>query len=129
MFPITISFGLLILLLITVLAINTTRNRGKYTRSTDPADKEKIRRASRAHGNNFEHGVVVILLMLFYEVTGANAAVLCTLGTVYLVSRIAYAYGMLTRPGSPPMFIGAGVTYLIELTLIVLVGVNLAQGA
>ncbi|MGH8529721.1 MAG: MAPEG family protein [Nevskiales bacterium] len=124
MFPITISFGVLILLLITVLAMNTTRNRGKYTKSSDPADKEKIRRASRAHGNNLEHGLVVILLMLFYEVTGANAALLCSLATAYLLVRVSYAYGMLSKPGSIPMVVGAGLTYLIELILIVLVGIN-----
>lgn len=29
-----------------------------------------------------------------------------------------YVYGMLTRPASRPMQLGAGLTYLIELTLL-----------
>lgn len=125
MFPITIAFGTLILLLVTVLAINTTRMRRGTPRDATPEQKEALRRAIRTHGNNFEHGVTVILLMMFYELSGANAATLCSIGVVYLATRLLYSYGYLSKPGSMPQIVSAGVTYLVEVTLIVLIGINL----
>lgn len=121
MFPITIAFGSLILLLVTVLAVNTSRLRMHLRADSPPEYKEAVRRASRTHGNNFEHGVPVILLMLFYEVSGGSATVLCTIGSVYLGFRAVYSFGYLSNPGRLAQQVGATVTYLTELALIVLV--------
>lgn len=117
-FPITITFGTLYLLLITVLALNTSRHRAKPGALKDPQLKTNVQRASRAHGNTLEHSLPVILLMLFAEVQGSNATVICTLASVFLAARLIYAWGMLSKPGGMPMVIAAGVTYLIELVLI-----------
>lgn len=121
MFPITISFGVVIIALVTLLAINTTRTRFKTPREPSAEQRETLRRAIRTHGNNFEHGVTVILLMLFYEVSGGSATVLCSLAAAYLLLRVIYSYGYLTKPASLPQQVGAGGTYLIELALVVLV--------
>ncbi|MGB1581644.1 MAG: MAPEG family protein [Nevskiales bacterium] len=121
MFPITTSLAVLILALITLLAINTTRVRLKTPREPSAEQREALRRAMRTHGNNFEHGVTVILLMLFYEVSGGSATLLCGLGLAYLLLRLVYSFGYLTRPASLPQQLGAGGTYLIELTLVVMV--------
>lgn len=121
MFPITISFGALILALVTLLAINTTRTRFKTPREPSAQQREALRRAIRTHGNNFEHGVTVILLMLFYEVSGGSATVLCGLGAAYLFLRLLYSFGYLTKPAGLAQQVGAGGTYLVELTLIVMV--------
>jgi uncharacterized membrane protein YecN with MAPEG domain len=118
MATVTASFAVLIVLLLTVLAMNTTRYRFTRARSTDPADKEAIRRASRAHGNTLEHGLPVLLLMFFYEINGGGVSTLCIIGTVFVVARLIYVYGMLTKPASKPMQLGATLTYLIELILI-----------
>jgi uncharacterized membrane protein YecN with MAPEG domain len=115
---VTASFAVLIVLLLTVLAMNTTRLRFTRSRSTDAADKEAIRRASRAHGNTLEHGLPVLLLMFFYEVNGGDIATLCLVGTTFVAARLVYVYGMLTKPASMPMQFGASLTYLVELTLI-----------
>ncbi len=127
MAPITIAFGSLILLLITLLAVNTTRTRMKTPRDPSPEEREALRRAMRAHGNNFEHGVPVILLLMFYELNGGEANVLCGLGTLYLLARLAYSYGFLSKPASLPQMLGAGVTYLIELALLGLLLIELAS--
>lgn len=71
MATITASFVVLIVLLLTLLAMNTTRLRFGKGSSTDPADRALIRAASRAHGNTLEHGLPVLLLMFFYEVMAA----------------------------------------------------------
>lgn len=120
MATVTASFALLVVLLITLLAMNTTRTRLTKMRSSDPADKEAIRRASRAHGNTMEHGLPVLLLMFFCEINGANISILCVLGTVFVASRLVYVYGLFKKPASIPMQAGAGVTYLVELCLLAL---------
>lgn len=125
MFPITIAFGTLIMLLVTLAAINTSRLRAKTPRDATPEQSEALRRAVRTHGNNFEHGVPVILLMMFYELNEGNATVLCSIGIIYLAARLLYSYGFLTRPGGTPQIIAASITYLVELALIVLVGLKL----
>lgn len=128
MFPITIAFGTLIIGLITLLAINTTRMRMKTPRDPSPTQREQLRRAMRAHGNNFEHGVPVILLMMFYELGGASATVLCSIGSLYLLARVVYCFGVFTRPGNLAQQLGAGVTYLIELALLGLLLLTLFWG-
>lgn len=125
MFPITIAFGTLIVGLVTVFAINTTRVRGKTPRDPSAEQREALRRAIRTHGNNFEHGVTVILLMMFLELSGGSANVLCSIGTVYLLGRLVYSYGYLTKPASKPQLLGAGVTYLVELVLLGLIAAAL----
>ena len=120
MATVTASFAVLVILLITALAMNTTRLRFSKSRSTDPADKEAIRRASRAHGNTLEHGLPVLLLMFFCEVNGVGIATLCFIGTTFVLIRLVYAYGILTKPAGLPMQVGAGLTYLVELTLLLL---------
>ncbi len=118
MATVTASFAVLVILLMTLLAMNTTRLRFGKARSTDPADKKAIGQASRAHGNTLEHGLPVLLLMFFSEINGADVRVLCIIGTAFIVARLVYVYGMLKKPASKPMQLGAAVTYLIELLLI-----------
>lgn len=117
MAPVTASFAVLVVLLITALAMNTTRLRFTRSRSSDPADKEAIRRASRAHGNTFEHGLPVLLLMFFYETNGGDVRTLCVLGSLFLLARVVYTYGMLRKPASKPMQLGAAATYVLEVAL------------
>lgn len=120
MATVTAAFAALIVLLLTILAINTTRLRFGKGRSTDPGDRAQIRAASRAHGNTLEHALPVLLLMFFYEVNGGDTRLLCAIGIAFIVIRIIYVYGMLQRFGSRPMQLGAGLTYLLELVLLAL---------
>jgi uncharacterized membrane protein YecN with MAPEG domain len=121
MATVTASFAAILVLLLTLLGINTTRHRFRGGKLTDPVLRETVRRASRAHGNTFEHAIPVLLLMFFYEVNGGVVSWLCTIGTVFVLARLSYAYGCITKPGSQPMQLGAGVTYLVELVLVGLV--------
>ena len=115
MAPVTASFAVILSLLLTVLGINTSRLRAGGR--AGPEKKDAIYRASRAHGNTLEHTLPVLLLMFFYEVNGGVVRWLCIVGTVFVLVRLGYVYGMLTKPASAPMVIGASVTYLIELIL------------
>lgn len=119
MAPVTSAHAALFGALLTALAINTTRCRLRARRHPDPvAAKEAIGRASRAHGNTLEHGMVVLLVLLCAELNGASSAWICWLGTLFFVARLFYVYGMITRPVSPPMRFGAGLTYAVEIVAI-----------
>lgn len=119
MAPVTSAHAALFGALLTALAINTTRCRLRARRNPDPvAAKEAIGRASRAHGNTLEHGLPLLLLLLCAELNGGSAAWICGIGATFLVARVFYVYGMLTRPASMPMRIGAGTTYLLEIVTI-----------
>ena len=118
MAPVTAVHVALFGALITVLAINTTRCRMRGGKSPDPAAKEAIQRASRAHGNTLEHGLVLLLVLLCAELNGGSATWIWWLGGGFLVARLFYVYGMLTRPVSPPMRFGAGATYALEIVAI-----------
>ena len=125
MAPITASFAAIIGAMLTALAINTTRVRLRSGREPTPEATEAIRRASRAHGNALEHGLPVLLLMFFAETHGAAHLGLCVVGTLFVIARVFHAYGMLTRPRSLPMRIGAGSTYALEIVLLNLLVVAL----
>ncbi|MCA9638701.1 MAG: MAPEG family protein [Myxococcales bacterium] len=118
MSPISATFALLLGSLLTSLAMNTTRQRLRFARDAGPEAKESIRRASRAHGNTLEHGLPFLLLIFFAERGGASATWLWVLCGLFVAGRISYAYGMLTRPTSPPMRYAAALTYLLEIALL-----------
>ena len=56
--------------------------------------------------------------MFLAEVNGVAAHWLCGIGSAFVVARALYVLGMLTRPTSMPMRIGAGGTYLLEIVLL-----------
>ncbi|HRI10077.1 MAG TPA: MAPEG family protein [Nannocystaceae bacterium] len=118
MAPITATFTAIFAAMLTALAINTTRQRLRYGRDRTQAATEAIRRASRAHGNTLEHALPLLLVLFFAETHGAAREWLCGLGGAFVLARASYVYGMLTRPTSPPMRLGAGATYSIEVAAI-----------
>jgi uncharacterized membrane protein YecN with MAPEG domain len=115
MAPVTAAFTVILALMLTALGINTSRLRGGGR--AGPEKKDAIYRASRAHGNTFEHAIPVLLMMFFYEMNGGVIRWLCIIGTLFVIVRLSYVYGMLTKPASAPMVIGAAMTYLLELIL------------
>lgn len=127
MAPITASFAAIIGAMLTALAINTTRVRMRHGSDRTPPAIEAIRRASRAHGNALEHGLPFLLLMFFAETHGAAHLGLCVLGTLFVIARGFHVYGMLTRPASMPMRIGAGTTYALEIVLLNVLAVALLR--
>lgn len=125
MAPVTATFVFFLGVLLTALAINTTRRRMHFGRNLDGPAKESIRRASRAHGNSLEHGLVFTLLLFFAELQGVEATWLQGLAGAFLLARLSYVFGYYNKPVSTPMRIGAGVTYVLELVLLNLLGVAL----
>jgi uncharacterized membrane protein YecN with MAPEG domain len=119
MVPVTSALVVLFGALITALAINATRQRIAAARARGDAArdaaKEAVNRASRAHGNTLEHALPLLLVLLCAELNGGTRPWLVTLGALFVAARLFYVYGMITRPVSPPMRFGAGLTYVVEI--------------
>ena len=73
---------------------------------------------TRAHGNLIENAVFFLILSALLEIVGEIPVLaLYILGDVFLLSRIAHAYGI-TRPGAESIFrmLGATGTFLVLVT-------------
>jgi uncharacterized protein len=87
------------------------------------ASGPRFERLQRAHGNAIEHVPLMLLLLFIAEALHAPRVLLLVAAVSIIVGRFAHAAGMLLRQARPhPLqFFGAGVTYLVESGLGVLV--------
>ena len=81
-------------------------------------DNFELLQITRAHGNLIENAVFFLILSALLEIVGEIPVLaLYILGAVFLLSRIAHAYGI-TRPGAESIFrmLGATGTFLVLVT-------------
>tara|TARA_B100000401_G_scaffold277754_1_gene189603 strand:- start:714 stop:1130 length:417 start_codon:yes stop_codon:yes gene_type:complete len=81
-------------------------------------DNFELLQITRAHGNLIENAVFFLILSALLEIVGEIPVLaLYILGDVFLLSRIAHAYGI-TRPGAESIFrmLGATGTFLVLVT-------------
>ena len=78
-------------------------------------DNFELLQITRAHGNLIENVIFFLILSALLEIVGEIPVLaLYILGDVFLLSRIAHAYGI-TRPGAESVFrmLGATGTFLV----------------
>ena len=117
--PVTLLYGGLTALLLTLLGLNVSplRLRGKV-RSSQPLPSP-LHRPWRAHGNAAEWIPIGIILLLALELSGRiPRAPLHALGGSFLLARLLHAAGHLTRWRVRAL--GAGLTYLVLAVMSVL---------
>ena len=81
-------------------------------------DNFELLQITRAHGNLIENAFFFLILSALLEIVGEIPVLaLYILGDVFLLSRIAHAYGI-TRPGAESIFrmLGAAGTFLVLVT-------------
>ena len=81
-------------------------------------DNFELLQITRAHGNLIENAFFFLILSALLEIVGEIPVLaLYILGDVFLLSRIAHAYGI-TRPGAESIFrmLGATGTFLVLVT-------------
>ena len=120
-----IAAPLMILIALLGLRISGLRLGGK-ARSKDQATVDRFARWQRAHGNAVEHVPIVLFLLLLLELMHAGRGVILGVGAVFVLSRALHAIGTIL-PRKWFKFIGAALTYLVELTVGVLLLVELVQ--
>jgi uncharacterized membrane protein YecN with MAPEG domain len=80
-------------------------------------------RLHRAHGNAVEHAPLLLILLFIAEALGARPITLLAAAVGIVLARFLHAAGMLLRRGGPQPLqrVGAGLTYLLEAGLGVIV--------
>jgi uncharacterized protein len=115
--PVTLLYGGLNGLVVTLLGVNVSRMRGTAV-GIDATLPETLRRPVRAHGNAAEWVPIGLVLLLVLEASGAgNRFWLHLLGGSFFLGRVLHALGALTR--SRVQVAGAAINYLVLLTMAV----------
>lgn len=109
-------FAALLLLLVTLLAVNTSLTRMRLQIRLGDGGDERMTRAIRAHANAFEHVLPFVLLLFFYEQSGACTTAIRWFGGLFLAARLGHAIGMLRGPFNLLRF-GASLTAVLEVWL------------
>lgn len=74
-------------------------------------------RLQRAHGNAVEHVPLLLVAMLLLELIGIRGTLVAAVGVAILVARAAHAAGLIMRSRHLLHFLGAALTYLLEILL------------
>ncbi|HTT71602.1 MAG TPA: MAPEG family protein [Anaeromyxobacteraceae bacterium] len=109
--PITLLYGGLTILFVTLLGANVTRLRILRRVGVDQPIPDDLRRPVRAHGNASEWVPLGLLLLLILEASGLGSVPLHLLGGLFLLGRVLHAAGTYTR--SPWSVVGAGLNYAL----------------
>ena len=107
-FEITAIYSALVALLFVGLAARVSQLRIKFARSTDKEELRSMDVAIRAHGNIAEHAALTIALLILTESTGAGTGFMHLMGSLFLMSRLAHAWGYTTNKGKASKMRGAG---------------------
>ena len=116
-------FVALLFLLVTALALNTSRNRLRTHVIFGDGGDEALRRASRAHGNAIEHVTVIAILLLLFELQGAGRVAIVAVGVAALVARALHATAFLAKVRRIGL-VGVVITYSLEVFLGISVAAN-----
>lgn len=115
---VTMLYAALAGILLVALALNVVRFRlGRRVGLGFGADGT-LEQPVRVHANFAENAPVFLVLLLLAEFAGLPAVWLHTAGVVFLLSRLAHAFGLGTSPGrSPGRFAGSVGTWTAILAL------------
>ena len=115
---ITLFYAGSLTILAIVLAALTGRRRFKTETNLGLGDDFGMLQITRAHGNLIENALFFLILSFLLETVGqiSNIA-LIVLGDLFLLARIAHAYGI-TRPEAKSIFraLGTAVNMIVLVT-------------
>ena len=100
----TLFYASSLTILALVLSFLTGRQRFKTETNLGLGDDFGMLQITRAHGNLIENALFFLILMFLLETVAAVSSVsLMVLGDIFLLARIAHAYGI-TRPEAKSIF-------------------------
>ena len=91
--------GVLVIMAV-ALALNTAFRRME-TKNALGGDDDTLVKRSRAFGNLVEHAPLMIILLILMEYGGSEFLV-HIFGIVFILSRVAHAYGLIAEEGMGP---------------------------
>ena len=71
----------------------------------------------RAHANFIEHTPLFLIILAAIEMTGRGGTWLAVTGAVFMLARVAHAFGMDRTDTTVPRAAGIGITLLAEIGL------------
>ena len=121
--PVTAMVAAGCAILLALLAIDTIRQRLRAKMAFGDGGDARLTRASRAHGNLAEHAPIVLIMLGLLEYNNADGSVLCWIGVIFLLGRVAHAIGLYTpsTAGKAPIPRQIGVVVTLG-TMLVLAG-------
>jgi uncharacterized membrane protein YecN with MAPEG domain len=96
---ITAIYAALSALLILGLAYRVVRFRRSLKIGYGDQENEVLAVAIRAHANMVEYTPITLLLLLLAEINGASGSLVHAAGLIFVVSRLAHAWGFTTANG------------------------------
>ena len=100
----TLFYASFLTILALILSFLTGRQRFKTETNLGLGDDFGMLQITRAHGNLIENALFFLILMFLLETVAEVSSVsLMVLGDIFLLARIAHAYGI-TRPEAKSIF-------------------------
>lgn len=117
MLPVSLSFAAALALFNLFLAYRVSKVRMGAKVLVGTGGHPLLETRSRAHANFVEYSPFVLALVALIELAGGRPNILWGITFVYLLARIAHAFGMDVRSTNPARAGGALVTWLVLLGL------------
>jgi len=112
----------LLMFMVIGLAILVIRQRRRASVGIGDGGDKALGRAIRAHGNFTEYAPFAIGAYVLLALGGASAALIHTLGVVFLVGRVAHAAGLSHHEGAS---VGRGIGVATTFAVLAVAGVRL----
>ncbi|MDB5738087.1 MAG: GST-like protein [Sphingomonas bacterium] len=117
MLPVSLTFAGALALLNVWLGIRVTQVRVGGKILIGDGGHPRLLARMRAHANFIEYTPFMLILLALIEIAGAPRAWLWGIGILYVIARIAHAYGMERTTTNPFRAGGAIVTWLVLIGL------------
>ena len=104
-------------LILVALAFRVSLLRMRHRVATGSGDIPALNRAIRAHANSIEQMPIFLVQCLCYEASAGSTRTLAALVALFLVGRLVFAWSYSRAPISLGRRFGAGVTYVTQLAL------------
>ncbi len=117
MLPVSLTFAAALALFNLFLAYRISKVRMGSKVLIGHGDNPLLETRTRAHANFVEYSPFVLVLVALIELAGGRPGALWAVTIVYLLGRIAHAFGMDLRRTNPGRAGGIVVTWLVMLGL------------
>ncbi len=119
-FEITAIYLSMSALLMLVLAYRVTAYRRKFKVGLGDGDRPEFSVAIRAHANLVEYAPITMFLLFIAESLNVSSLLLHICGMVFILSRIAHAWGYTVAAGGYSLFriYGIAANWLVMLMLV-----------
>jgi uncharacterized membrane protein YecN with MAPEG domain len=115
--PITLTLAGAAAILHIWLSLRVSRLRRPLKIGVGDGGNEMLMRRMRAHANFAENIPIFLILLALLELAGGDPTILWAVGLVFVLARLAHAFGMDRAGANALRVVGIGVTWLVLLGL------------